>query len=309
MPDIRQLLELYQFVSRQDWAAAKAAALKIAEKEQQRGHVSAARKLRDAIGPDQTNGAQIAPQTLHNGEFMLSKALVRCTTSVQLHEIQLSSDNRNTLNEILEEWNGRVALNKAGINRRSRLLFHGPPGCGKTVTALALASEMNLPAYVVRFDSLIGSYLGQTATRLRELFQYASHNRCLVFLDEIDVLGKRRGSQMDVGELDRIVVGLMQEMDLSLPRGLLIGASNLPRHLDDALWRRFDAQLEFKAPTRREIDIFMQSVAKRFHTRLSSKIREDSRTIKDYASAERLIVDEARRTILRDYHKSVAAKK
>ena len=108
---------------------------------------------------------------------------------------------RLSLEEILAEWKASKTLEDAGIPRRSRILFHGPPGCGKTATAHALANALGIPAYVVRFDALIGSYLGQSAARMREVFQFAAQNKRVLLLDEIDVLGKRRRSERDVDRL------------------------------------------------------------------------------------------------------------
>lgn len=305
MPDTRQILSLFEAVSHRDWAASRSAALKIAEGEEERGHVQAARKLRGAlngVGGNGLNGHSHSTQPSSansGGEFMLSRALVRGPAGPVLDEVALRTPMRLTLNEVIEEWHASKALHDAGLPRRSRLLFHGPPGCGKTITALAIAKALDLPAYIVRFDALIGSYLGQTAARLREVFHFAAQNKCVLILDEIDVLGKRRGSQMDVGELDRIVVGLMQELDLSPPRGLIIGASNLAGHLDDALWRRFDIRLEFKAPTKVELAAFTRRLCLKRGVSLSAKMKIECGRLRDYAAAERLVIDEARRQVIR----------
>ncbi len=301
MPDTRQLLRLFESLSHQDWAASKEAALRITEGEENRGHARAAKQLRGALNGIGANGhTHGIPQAAKN-EFLLSKALIRCPQGPLLSEVALRPSMRASFRDIIDEWHASTQLQKAGIPRRGRLLFFGPPGCGKTITALALAREMKLPAYLVRFNSLIGSYLGQTAIHLGEIFRFAAQNRCVLVLDEIDVLGKRRGSQMDVGELDRIVVALMQELDLSHPRGLIIGASNLSSHLDDALWRRFDFRTEFKAPTRKEMSAYLERTSKKFGVRLTQSLKADSQKLRDYASAEMLVIHEARRKIVRQY--------
>src|SRR5208283_5165649 len=120
----------------------------------------------------------------------------------------------------------------------NKILLHGPPGCGKSLTARAIGHELSLPVYTLRFNAIVGAFLGQTAQRLRQLFEFASTTSCVLLIDEIDALGKRRGNPMDVGELDRIVISLLQELEHSEPKGLLIAASNLARSLDEALWRR-----------------------------------------------------------------------
>jgi ATP-dependent 26S proteasome regulatory subunit len=299
MPDTRQLVALFEAVSHRNWEAIKTTALEIVQNEEQHGHAQAARKLRGALNGIGSNGHVNGAATTLNNDFSLNKALSRAPGGLPLSELQLRQSMRLSLEEIIAEWNATKTLQEAGIPRRSRLLFHGPPGCGKTATALALASALGVPAYVVRFDSLIGSYLGQTAARMREVFQFAAQSKCVLLLDEIDVLGKRRGSERDVGELDRIVVGLMQELDLSPIKGLIIGASNLPGQLDDALWRRFDLRMEFKAPNQREVSAYVRRIAARYSVSISANLKKGLAAIKDYATAERLIQDEARRQLLK----------
>jgi ATPase family associated with various cellular activities (AAA) len=298
MPATLQLIRLFESLGHHDYKGMEALALKIVEEEESRGRIQVARKLRGALNGVGKTTQSSGSHPEETSGFLLNKALMRCPAGQPLSEIRLTPCMMITLREILAEWKNQEVLKAAGLPRRSRLLFHGPPGCGKTVTAKALACELGVPAYVVRFDSLIGAYLGQTATHLREVFQFAARTACVVLLDEIDVLGKRRGSQMDVGELDRIVVGLMQELELTSPRGLIIAASNLAAHLDAALWRRFDLQMEFKAPSRNELDAFLTKSANQKGITLSRKIRGSALKIKDYAGIERLVLDEARRKII-----------
>jgi SpoVK/Ycf46/Vps4 family AAA+-type ATPase len=115
----------------------------------------------------------------------------------------------------------------------------------------------------------------------------------------IDALGKRRGNPTEVGELDRIVIALMQELELSEVRGLVIATSNLPENLDAALWRRFDLQVRFPAPNSRQVAQFVRAKAKVFSVRLSKKLTNQASKLKSYADIEKLIEDEARRTALR----------
>lgn len=302
MADTRSLAPLFEAIAHQDWDGSRVTALEIAAKEESKGNRKAAQILRGALNGLASNGnsAPARPAQQDDG-FLLSRALVRCDRGPKLSDVELRPAMRKALQDILDEWHAAAVLAAAGLARRSRLLFHGPPGCGKTVSAMALASELGIPAYVVRFNALIGTYLGQTALNLREVFRYAAQTRCVVILDEIDVLGKRRGSQMDVGELDRIVVGLMQELDLAEPKGLIVGASNLSSQLDDALWRRFDFQMEFPKPRSSEVTSFAQRVAQRYGVSLTASLRKSLSTIKDYASAESLITDQARRKVVQEH--------
>jgi len=172
----------------------------------------------------------------------------------------------------------------------------GPPGCGKSFTAQAIANELGLPHYTVRFDAVIGAYLGQTAIHLRELFRFASNNPCVLLFDEIDALGKQRGNPLDVGELDRIVIALMQELEFSETQGIVIATSNLPENLDRALWRRFDLILHFPKPTKSEL----AGYTKRIRAKFGLKRRLVKRGVKTgtYADAEKHVEAEARRNAL-----------
>ncbi len=296
MVDTRRLTTLFSAIGRGDWEETASSALEIVDTVDAKGNRKAAQTLRGAL-----NGlvhhpagrpAHPAPQSA------LSQILIRCPVGVPLTELFLRPETSELLTAIQDEWAAQDALAAAGLPMRRRLLFHGPPGCGKTVTAAALGAVLGVPAYVVRFHALIGSFLGQTAVHLREVFQFAAQRRCILVLDEIDVLGKQRGNQMDVGELDRIVVALMQELDLAKIRGLVIGATNLPAHLDTALWRRFDLHLEFPAPTAAELLAYGKRLAKKHGLSLSPAVRKRLAGAGDFAAAERCILEEARRRII-----------
>lgn len=189
-------------------------------------------------------------------------------------------------------------LKQHGIPRRWRLLFHGPSGCGKSAAAAALAREANLPAYLVRFDSLIGAYLGQTALRLREIFRFAEQSPCVLLFDEVDALAKRRGSPMEVGELDRIVIAFMQELEHANSEGFIVATSNLPQMLDQALWRRFDVRLAFPQPSKRELVRFAVRRSQEMGLRMPRSVSVAAGKAGSYADAEQLVIAEARRAIL-----------
>jgi len=210
----------------------------------------------------------------------------------------LRPDARRRLEELAREFRGQERLKSLGIRRRSKLILHGPPGCGKSLTAQALANELRVPMYIVRFDSVIGAYLGQTATHLRQLFQFAESTQCVLLFDEIDALGKRRGNPTDVGELDRIVIALMQELELSDLLGFVIATSNMPDSLDEALWRRFDLAINFPAPNKREIARFVRAKADSFGLPVTKRLLGSVAGIGNYAEIERAIENEARRVAL-----------
>ena len=211
----------------------------------------------------------------------------------------LRSPSRTALMELIAESRNGAYLRSKGISPRSKVLFVGPPGCGKSLTAQAVANELGLPHYIVRFDAVIGAYLGQTAIHLRELFRYASTTPCVLLFDEIDALGKQRGNPLDVGELDRIVIALMQELELVQTEGLVIATSNLPEHLDRALWRRFDLVLRFPPPTPAELSKYARKVGTKLGLTRQVVLQKRPRA-RSYADAEKLIEAEARRVALKE---------
>jgi SpoVK/Ycf46/Vps4 family AAA+-type ATPase len=164
----------------------------------------------------------------------------------------------------------------------------------------ALGEELALPVFVVRFDGLVGSYLGQTGIRLREVFRFAEATPCVLLIDEIDAVGRRRGKLSDVGELDRVVVSLMQQLDLVQPAGLLVAASNIPDELDQALLRRFDFILEFPKPSRDALSSYAKKQADSRGIKLVNGVRHELASAKTFAEAEQIIQVEHRRIILRD---------
>jgi SpoVK/Ycf46/Vps4 family AAA+-type ATPase len=132
-------------------------------------------------------------------------------------------------------------------------LFCGPPGCGKTVTAEAIAGELGLPLIYARFDSVISSYLGRTSANLRSIFDFALQGSYVILFDEFDAVGKSRNDMGDHGELKRVVNSFLQLLDSFESDNILIAATNHESLLDSALWRRFDEVLFFDLPTKEQI--------------------------------------------------------
>jgi SpoVK/Ycf46/Vps4 family AAA+-type ATPase len=298
MPRIDQLSRLFKAVAAKDFATAQKLASEIAADEEEKGHHTAAQFLKGSLVTNGKNGAGIERPAEYPS--LLTAALSRRTIMAALADVRLRRDARAQLLEVIGEVQQESRLKKAGLRPRTKLLFHGPPGCGKSLTAHAVAHELGLPLYVVRFDAIIGAYLGQTATHLRQLFQFAEVQHCVLLFDEIDALGKRRGSPTDVGELDRIVIAMMQELELSETRGLVIATSNLPTSLDPALWRRFDLAISFPAPRQAELREFAKDIARRFGVPLTQGVLDEATKGRSYAGAERVVEGAARRHILRE---------
>jgi SpoVK/Ycf46/Vps4 family AAA+-type ATPase len=301
MASISQLTKLFKAVAAADFSVAEEVATEISHTEEQRGHHTAAQVLRGALRPNtrrngSDNGVARIVQQAHS--TLLSSALTSVETDCSFDDIVLRPLARSEFADLIAEWKNRDELLARQIRRRKKLLFYGPPGCGKSLSAQVLGRTLSLPVFVVRFDAVVGAYLGQTALHLRELFRFAEATPCVLLVDEVDALGKRRGNPLDVGELDRIVITLMQELEHAEPRGYIVATSNLPGHLDEALWRRFDLVLEFPRPNARELSAFAAARARARRVVMSTNLRKSIRAGKSFAEVERSVESEARRLVL-----------
>lgn len=170
------------------------------------------------------------------------------------HEMVLSPEVSSKILRIEKEYLARERLAHHGLKPRKKILLYGTSGCGKSMTAEKIAWDLGLPFYKVRFDSIISSYLGESASNLQKLFYSIQDFPCVLLLDEFDIIGKKRNvNSSDVGEIHRIVnilLGLLEEYD---GEGLLIATTNIEDSLDDALFRRFDDFIELPRPSTEEI--------------------------------------------------------
>ena len=301
MPKVDDLARLFTAIASHDWNGAQALAAQIAKREEESGHHGAAQLLRGALRPNLQRTSAPPSESPPNVDGIarpLVTSLTRLPLAGGLGEVRLRPNVRRELSAVVKEWQFRHTLQERGLHPRSKLLFHGPPGCGKSRTARALAHELSLPAFVVRLDAVVGAYLGQTALRVRELFRFTESTPCVLLLDEVDALGKSRGRPQDAGELDRVVITLMQELEHSQPKGLLIATSNLPGQLDEALWRRFDLVVDFPRPTASELKIYTVGLTRERGVRLSRAGREMLSRVRSYAEAEKVLEDEQRRNII-----------
>ena len=155
---------------------------------------------------------------------------------------------------IEREYAARDRLAHYGLRYRQRVLLYGPPGCGKTMGAERLAWNTGMPLLKVRFDTMVSSFLGETASNLRAVFEAATQTPCLLFIDECDAIAKSHDNSQEVGEIKRVVNTFLQLLDeYEVSNGLLVAATNLDKSLDSAIWRRFDDVIEVPKPTDREI--------------------------------------------------------
>ena len=168
-------------------------------------------------------------------------------------DIVLTGPVMHALKDIIREHQRADVLRAHGLQPAQKLLFVGPPGCGKTLAAEVIASALSLPMALVRLDSLISSFLGETASNLRRVFDFISKTPVIALFDEVDALTKDRGDNADHGELKRAVNAVLQMMDGYRGPSVLVATTNYESLLDRAIWRRFDEILRFEKPTDRQI--------------------------------------------------------
>lgn len=163
-------------------------------------------------------------------------------------DLVLSSETNEGLKLIIDEFKTRDILNSYGIKPKQKILFSGPPGTGKTLSAKVLSSVLCYPLVHIRFDSIISSYLGETATNLRKIFDFIEEGEWVVLFDEFDIVGKKRDDPYEHGEIKRVVNNFMQMLDDYEGKSLIIAITNHQHLLDTAIWRRFDDILYFDLP-------------------------------------------------------------
>ena len=160
----------------------------------------------------------------------------------------LPSGTSKRINDFLQTVDHYDKLHSVGAAMPLRMIIYGQPGTGKTQTARWIAAELELPLLTVRCDTLISSLLGQTSKNLRRVFDYVEQRPCVLFLDEFDALASARGNDRDVGELQRVVIALLQNIDALSDNTILLAASNHEKLLDPAIWRRFPFQVPLPPP-------------------------------------------------------------
>lgn len=247
------IINLVKASVRGDVADARAVAEAIAADERSKKHSGVAERIArvlDTQQPTQRNGQAQAPGIrVRDGSGGIQRAEPRRSLSA----LYLDEAVRKACDELIEEQRRADILRVHGLEPRHRLLLAGPPGNGKTSLAEAIAYELALPLFTVRYDAVVTSYLGETAQRLRRLFDFARTEPCVLFFDEFDAIGKERGDIHETGEIKRVITTLLLQIDDLPPYCVLVGATNHPELLDRATWRRFELRLNLDAPSAKEM--------------------------------------------------------
>lgn len=232
-------------------------ALQIAANEARKGHTALAQEIKKLVDEAQTRqpsrmASNLMVMARPQGD--LENLLEVVEPSVRLAQLVVPQTLRQRLNRIVREQKNFNKLREHFLRPRQKILLLGPPGCGKTMTAHALAGELGLPLFIVRLDALFTKFLGETASKLRLVFDAIEQNRAVYLFDEFDSLGLSRGSQHDVAEMRRVLNSFLVFLENLQGNSLVIAASNHPEALDSALFRRFDDMIRYLMPTRSEVE-------------------------------------------------------
>lgn len=235
-------------------------AMQVAAHEAKQGHGKLAEDLRALIDSAKKNRMPLSsPVPIGQPRGELGNLLSAVLPRTRLSEMILDEATHNRLARIINEQRNFEKIRAHGLSPRRKLLLVGPPGTGKTMTASALASELGIPLYTVRLDSLITKFMGETASKLRQIFDAIRDTRGIYFFDEFDAIGSQRGLSNDVGEIRRVLNSFLQMIEQDQSNSLIIAATNHPEILDYALFRRFDDVIEYGLPNQEQTKAALKS--------------------------------------------------
>ncbi len=219
-------------------------------------------------------------------------------------DLVLPVEAKQAIQELAEEQHRADLLRSHNLEPRNRVLLAGPPGNGKTSLAEAIADALNAPFLVVRYESIIASYLGETAQRIAQVFEHARSRQCVLFFDEFDAVGKKRGDLHETGEIKRVVSSLLLQIDALPTYVVVVTASNHPELLDRAVWRRFQIRLELPMPKQRQIEEWFEHFEKRTGHEMGLSRRSLAQSLKglSFAEVEDFGADVLRRIALSEPH-------
>ena len=284
-------------------------AFSIIEDEKKKGHTKLAEKLHNILKDNLSSQGfepkfKIAKQEIYkmpvDRRYRLPLAS-HIEHEFLRHEMVLSPEIEEKILRIEKEYLARERLAHHGLKPRRKILLHGSSGCGKSMTAERIAWELGLPFYKVRFDTIISSYLGESASNLQKLFESIKDYPCVLLLDEFDIIGKQRKiNSNDVGEIHRIVnilLGLLEEYD---GEGILIATTNLEGSLDNALYRRFDDFIELPKPTEKEILELLKMTLSSLHVSKDIDLGKYAKNMvgMSYAIIVKIANDAAKKTVI-----------
>ncbi|SMN10896.1 Cell division protein FtsH [uncultured Candidatus Thioglobus sp.] len=265
------------------------------QEEKNKGHRILADRLIQALKPTVKKSINKITDNNSNADLYFET-----TPERGLNSLVLPNEIRTQIQELVQEQHRSELLHSYNLKARNTLLLAGPPGNGKTTLAEALAHELMYPLLVVRYENLVGSYLGETSGRLKSVLDYAKTMRCVLFFDEFETLAKERGDTHETGEIKRVVSSLLLQLDSLPDYVVVVTASNHPELLDKAVWRRFQIRIELPLPTKIQLTDFITQISKRCKVEfgLTAEIIAKHLNGLNFAEAEEFCLGIVRKAIL-----------
>lgn len=223
-------------------------ALQVAAHEAKSGHGKLAKELRDIVDEAKGKRGLDAPVPIARPRGELASLLEVSYPKTRLSEMIIGKSLEEQIKRVIREQRHAERILGHGLSPRRKLLLTGPPGTGKTMTASVLAGELGLPLLQVRLDGLITKFMGETAAKLRQIFDTTGQTRGVYLFDEFDAIGSQRGLANDVGEIRRVLNSFLAMIEQDNSHSLVLAATNHPGILDAALFRRFDDVLHYDLP-------------------------------------------------------------
>ncbi len=234
-------------------------AMQVAAHEAKLGHGKLAEELRALIDEAKRRRGAVQPVPISRPKGELAGMLTVSYPKARLSDMVLDTTLEQQLQRVIREQRHAARILEHGLSPRRKLLLVGSPGTGKTLTASVLAGELGIPLFLVHLDGLITKYMGETAAKLRQVFDATGQTRGVYFFDEFDAIGSQRGLTNDVGEIRRVLNSFLQMIEQDDSHSLIIAATNHPDILDHALFRRFDDVLHYELPDAAQIAALLKA--------------------------------------------------
>lgn len=238
-------------------------ALQMAAREARQGHTKLAGEIKEMVEKSQKSHISTVPARptpfVQKAKNDLSGLLELTHPQVHRNQLVLSDEIQDRLDKVILEQRQKDKLAQFGLSPRRKLLFTGSPGTGKTMSAAVLATELKLPLYTIVLDNLITRFMGETAAKLRLVFDHIQQTRAVYLFDEFDSIGTQRGASNDVGEIRRVLNSFLLFVEQDTSESLILAATNHPELLDKALYRRFDDIIRFEKPRRGQIKTIIEN--------------------------------------------------
>ena len=275
-------------------------ALQVAAHEAQQGHGALAHDIRDIVDKaKRSRGSNV----LLKFPMELQGMVFSENTEIPLASLVLPELLKDRIGRVIHEHRQQEKLKSHGLSNRRKILLVGPPGTGKTMTARVLAHELRLPLHTIQVDKLMTKFMGETSAKLRQIFDLIADETGVYLFDEFDAIAGERSFENDVGEMRRVLNALLQFIEQDASDSLIIGATNNPRLLDRALFRRFDDVLYYHLPDGAARQRLIENVLGTFigQAFMWERVAKESKTL-SHAEIDHACRDAIKEAILQDQH-------